>query len=160
MKRRKQKKKIIKSNLSKIGIVLSFEQIFRRRDLSKKERKRGEKIDHRKWTIDDGIIKNDRSTADSLKRNMEKRSKDFFPTLSLYLSLSLCVCVIDRSKCGLKILNTYDEFYYEASLLCTGRWRKSDGAVVSVVRGGVRRVSWLCFFSEPVRHPSRRSAGH
>lgn len=126
----------------------SFEEIFRR----KRERKdRSSKMDDRWWNNG----KNDRSTINSRSAIWVQR---FF---SPPLSLSLSVSVLSISRCGLKILHVRRVLLRGSFVLHANarRWRKSDRAVCRLFEAE-SGVCHGCVFSEPVRHPSRRSAGH
>lgn len=70
---------------------------------------------------------------------------EIFPSPSF--SLSLCVCVIDQSMWVENFTRT-TSFITRLVRFARERAKMKEkwSSCVSVVRGGVRRVSWLCFF--------------
>lgn len=93
--------------------------------------------------IDDGTA--EKTIEAQLILEAQYGSRDF--SLPLFLSLSLCVCVIDQSMWVENFTRT-TSFITRLVRFARERAKMKEkwSSCVSVVRGGVRRVSWLCFF--------------
>lgn len=151
--KKKKKNNKIKSTITTPYYPLS--ESFEERE------KEGRKDRSSKMIIDDDGIGEKMIEAQLvLEAQYGKTVQRFFPPS---LSPSLSMSVLSISRCGC-VENFTRTMSFITKLVVSHanarRWRKSDRAVCRLFEAESEYVCHGCVFSEPVRHPSRRSAGH